>query len=63
MAEFEIAPHDGGVRLDNVNHACPEHGLANVPPFCPVCLGSGIVSEARLAQWQREENARGMAGG
>jgi hypothetical protein len=34
---------------------CPGEGCGwPVRAFCPTCLGVGLVSEQRLAQWQRE---------
>lgn len=48
--------HPRGVRLDNITHACPECGIGVPKAFCPVCLGAGTVSEARLGQWIREQN-------
>lgn len=46
--------HPGGVR-QTVRHACPEHGIAYVPPLCPVCLGTGLVTTERLARWERDQ--------
>lgn len=51
----ELLPqHPLGVRMDTA-HMCPECGI-NVRPFCPVCLGAGTVTSARLARHQAEEN-------
>lgn len=50
--EHEIlAQHVRGERVDQVLHMCPECGI-HPRAFCPTCLGAGVVTEQRLAQWQ-----------
>jgi hypothetical protein len=49
--------HMLGKRLGEIRHMCPECGTQR-RALCAVCLGVGHVSEARLARWVREENAR-----
>lgn len=47
--------HPLGIRQP-VEHACPECGLIEVKPFCPVCLGTGMVDAQRLSRWQADQN-------
>jgi len=55
MSKNDPLAHVFGARIDNVLHMCPGEGCGwPVRAFCPTCLGVGLVSEQRLAQWQRE---------
>jgi len=51
-----LPQHLRGERIAVSGHACPEHSIAYVPAFCPVCLGSGVVTTERLARWQRDQD-------
>lgn len=35
-------------------HACILHTMAEVPPFCPLCLGAGLVTDEQLDRWQSD---------
>ena len=50
-----MGQHPLGIR-QQVTHACPEHPIDAVPPLCPVCIGTGLVTTERLAAYQREQN-------
>jgi ribosomal protein L37AE/L43A len=43
------------------DHMCPACGLPP-RPFCPTCLGAGVVTGLQLQIWQTQENARIDAG-
>jgi hypothetical protein len=34
-----------------VMHACPECPMGQPKPFCLVCLGAGLITTARLANY------------
>jgi len=51
-----IAEGAAGDHLPADGHACPECPLGAPAPFCSVCLGAGLVDDARLGRWQREQN-------
>ncbi len=45
-------------RAGEIFHMCPGEGCGMRPrPFCPVCLGAGLVDDERLTMWLREQNA------
>lgn len=53
VAKDPLGRHVLGGRTQVDGHMCPGEGCGYPPrTFCPVCLGVGIVSEARLAAWQ-----------
>lgn len=46
-------------RAGEITHMCPEGDCMHVEagvykpnPFCPVCLGAGIITSERLARYQ-----------
>lgn len=47
-----MAQHEKGERVQ-VMHACPTCWPTN-KPFCPTCLGVGLVTTERLARYQFE---------
>ena len=53
MSGYDQRPQEWGTPIEAL-HACPAHGLADVPPFCPVCLGAGTVTAARLSRYEYE---------
>lgn len=58
MPKNDPIAHVLGHRVDDVTHMCPAEGCGwPVRAFCPTCLGAGVVSEHRLAEWHREINA------
>jgi len=57
----EIGQHPKGQRADHLGHACPDCPFGHPNPFCPTCLGAGLITTARLAQWQREHLAQDRA--
>lgn len=52
-----IPIHPNGERIDAVGHMCPDCGPTGVL-LCRWCMGTGLVTTARLADWQREENTK-----
>ena len=54
----DLMAHVLGRRVDGVTHMCPGEGCGwPVRAFCPVCLGVGEVTEARLNEWHQAVNA------
>jgi len=44
-------------RRDDVRHMCPQEGCGlPANPFCPVCFGTGTISDAQLDRWQSVQN-------
>lgn len=53
-----IADQAAGDRVDVVGHACPDCPIGTPAAFCRWCLGTGLVSDSKLTEWQREQNAK-----
>ena len=52
MTDFDKAhPLAAAQARGEVMHACPECPMGRPAPFCLVCLGAGIITTARLANY------------
>jgi hypothetical protein len=53
-----LGQHRSGRRLEVLGHACPDCPVGQPRPFCPSCLGAGILTSAELAVWQARHLAQ-----
>jgi hypothetical protein len=59
-------------QLFDVKHMCPEDGCVKpvssggvaivANPFCPVCFGTGSITENRLDRWLVEQHQKARRG-
>ncbi len=50
-AAEHLHPH-GEARTGTVRHACPACVINHPRPFCPVCLGAGLVDVSQLMAYE-----------
>lgn len=49
-----LRQHLLGEQVEITGHACPECPVNSPVPFCPVCLGAGVITTERLGRYQGE---------